>query len=71
MNAMGIREYDCSEEITLGLIGGKWKVMILWEPMQAPVLRCRELRSRIPGGSVNYLSHICRRLKRDALVWLS
>jgi DNA-binding HxlR family transcriptional regulator len=68
MNAMNITEYDCSVEITLRLIGGKWKILILWELMQAPVLRCGELRGRIPGVTTKMLVQQLRELEEDKLV---
>jgi DNA-binding HxlR family transcriptional regulator len=68
MNAMEITEYDCSVEISLRLIGGKWKILILWELMRAPVLRCGELHARIPGVTTKMLVQQLRELEADGLV---
>jgi len=68
MNAMEITEYDCSVEITLRLIGGKWKILILWELMREPVLRCGELRRRIPGVTTKMMVQQLRELEEDKLI---
>jgi DNA-binding HxlR family transcriptional regulator len=68
MNAMEITEYDCSVEITLRLIGGKWKILILWELMLEPVLRCGELHRRIPGVTTKVLVQQLRELEGDRLI---
>lgn len=68
MRPMVIAESDCSVEIALRLIGGKWKILLIWELMLAPVLRCGELCRRIPGATTKMLVQQLRELEEDALV---
>lgn len=42
------RLYGCPVELTLDLIGGKWKTVILARLKQAP-MRYGELRRAVPG----------------------
>jgi len=38
------KEYSCAIELTLDIIGGKWKPIILWKLAQNGVLRFSELK---------------------------
>src|SRR5659263_136416 len=38
------KEYSCAIELTLDIIGGKWKPIILWKLAQNDVLRFSELK---------------------------
>lgn len=68
MRPMNIQEQDCSVEITLRMIGGKWKIQILWELMQQEPLRHGELSRRIPGVSGKVMVQQLRELEEDGLV---
>jgi DNA-binding HxlR family transcriptional regulator len=59
---------SCPVEVTLRLIGGKWKTLILWELMLEPVLRNGELSRRLPGISAKMLVQQLRELEDDRLV---
>ena len=59
---------DCPVELTLRLIGGKWKALILWELMLSPVLRNGELIRRLPGITSKMLVQQLRELEEDGLV---
>lgn len=52
----------------LALIGGKWKVEILWFLAVHQVLRFGELRRKLPGISQHSLTHQLRELESCGLV---
>jgi len=53
--------------LTIALIGGKWKLEILWLLNQR-MHRFNELRRRIPGVTQHMLTAQLRQLSRDGLV---
>jgi DNA-binding HxlR family transcriptional regulator len=57
----------CPVEITLDLIDGKWKGVILYH-LQQGRLRFGELRKRMPGITQRMLTKQLRALEEDALV---
>jgi DNA-binding HxlR family transcriptional regulator len=60
-------EYRCGVEITLNLIGGKWKGLILWHLCQR-TFRFSQLRRRTHGITQKMLTQQLRELERDGLV---
>lgn len=68
MGQRTIQEMDCSVEITLRLIGGKWKIQLLWELMLQEPLRHGELLRHIPGVSGKVMVQQLRELEEDGLV---
>jgi len=62
-----IENYRCGVEVTLNLIGGKWKGLILWHLCQK-TLRFSQLRRRINGITQKMLTQQLRELERDRLV---
>ena len=60
-------EYRCGVELTLQVIGGKWKGVILWQLLQK-TLRFSQLQRRIPQVTQKMLTQQLRELERDALV---
>ena len=61
------KDYRCGVEITLNLIGGKWKGLILWH-LSHKTLRFSQLRRRIQGITQKMLTQQLRELERDGLV---
>ena len=60
-------EYQCSMELTLDLIGGKWKALILWH-LQDQILRFSELRRTLPKITQKMLTQQLRELEASGLV---
>ena len=56
-----------SIETTLGLIGGKWKVIILWV-LRDSIFRFSELKRKIPKVTQKMLTNQLRELESDGLV---
>jgi len=62
------KEYRCSMEITIELIGGKWKVLILWHLGNNNVMRFSELKRLHPQLTQKMLTQQLRELERDGLI---
>ncbi|BBB90524.1 MAG TPA: helix-turn-helix domain-containing protein [Methylomusa anaerophila] len=60
-------EYQCSMELTLALIGGKWKSLILWY-LGENTLRFSELRRALPHITQKMLTQQLRELEGSGLV---
>lgn len=61
------KEYQCSMELTLDLIGGKWKSLILWH-LGENTLRFSELRKQLPQVTQKMLTQQLRELEESGLV---
>ncbi|MBQ8172789.1 MAG: helix-turn-helix transcriptional regulator [Mailhella sp.] len=57
----------CPVEATLGLIGGKYKALILWKLIRGP-MRFSELRRVVPAATPKMLTQQLRELENDGLV---
>lgn len=62
-----IAEFNCPVEVTLDLIGGKWKPLIMWHLSQG-TLRFGELQRLIPRVTHKMLSQHLRALEADGLI---
>ena len=60
-------EYGCPVEITLDVIGGKWKTLILWH-LKGHTQRFGELKRLMPRITQKMLTLELRELERDGLV---
>lgn len=61
------RKYNCPGEMTLDLIGGKWKPIVLWLLRKGPQ-RSGKLKSRLPGISPAAFSAAVRELESAGLI---
>jgi DNA-binding HxlR family transcriptional regulator len=60
-------QYQCSMELTLDLIGGKWKSLILWH-LGENTLRFSELKKTLPQVTQKMLTQQLRDLEAHGLV---
>lgn len=61
------KEYPCCTSVTMGIIGGKWKTVILFHLIKGP-LRYNELRKAILGVTERTLSLQLQQLQEDDVV---
>jgi DNA-binding HxlR family transcriptional regulator len=61
------KKYSCGLEAALEVIGGKWKVLILWA-LREEARRFGELRRRVPGISEKMLIQHLKEMEADGIV---
>lgn len=61
-------EYYCSVELTIKMIGGKWKPIILYHLGQNGTHRFGELRQSMPNITQKMLTQQLRELEKDGLI---
>lgn len=59
--------YSCAVEVTLSVIGGKWKLLVLGQ-LSRGVTRFGQLRRAIPGITQTMLTQQLRELEQDGIV---
>lgn len=60
-------EIHCPVEATIGLIGGKYKSLILWK-LTGSTLRFSQLRKEVPSATAKMLTQQLRELEADGLI---
>lgn len=60
--------FNCEKELTLNIIGGKWKMLILWHLGREGTKRFGELKSLMPGITQRMLVNQLRELEEDHIV---
>ena len=61
------KSYRCPVEITIGIVGGKWKCLILWH-LHLEKMRFKELERIVPGVSQKMLSQQLKEMEKDGLL---
>ncbi len=61
------KPYSCGLEAALEVVGGKWKVLVLWNLAQGP-RRFGELRRLVPGISEKMLIQTLREMQNNGIV---
>ena len=59
--------YHCALDVTMELVGGKWKTIVLWY-LRTDKKRFSELRKLIPGITEKMLSMQLRQLEKDGFI---
>jgi DNA-binding HxlR family transcriptional regulator len=62
------KNYTCTFEITMDLIGGKWKPIIIWHLGTKGTQRFNEIRKLLPQITQKMLTQQLRELEADNLV---
>lgn len=68
MKLCGDKKYYCTVELTLHVIGGKWKPIIIYKLGREDVLRFSEMKRAIPNITQKMLTQQLRELEADGVV---
>ncbi|WP_375541162.1 winged helix-turn-helix transcriptional regulator [Peribacillus frigoritolerans] len=63
MPNLGEKVFNCEKELTLSIIGGKWKILVLWHLGKEGTKRFGELKALMPGITQRMLVNQCMNLK--------
>lgn len=61
-------EYYNSKDLALSVIGGRWKIPIIWHLLQESPLRLNQLEKRLPDINQRMLIRQLRELENDHIV---
>src|SRR5664280_562275 len=61
--------YHCYFELTLQVLGGKWKTIILYHLSRQPIMRFSDIRKTIPKITERMLTKQLRELEKDGLLF--
>lgn len=64
----GTKKYYCNVELTLQVIGGKWKPIIIYQLGTKGTLRFSEIKRTIPNITQKMLTQQLRELEADGVV---
>ncbi|MCG3714220.1 winged helix-turn-helix transcriptional regulator [Aliarcobacter butzleri] len=62
------KKYGCGFELTIDIIGGKWKGLILWHLNEQGILRNNQLLRFIPSITQKMLTQQLREMEENSLV---
>lgn len=68
MSRLFSKTFNCEKELTLTIIGGKWKMLIMWHLGKEGTKRFGELKSMMPGITQRMLVSQLRELEEDQIV---
>ncbi|MBM7587651.1 DNA-binding HxlR family transcriptional regulator [Bacillus pakistanensis] len=60
--------FNCEKELTLSVIGGKWKMIILWYLGKEGTKRFSELKALLPNITQKMLTNQLRELEADQII---
>src|SRR5699024_12342202 len=61
-------EYYNSKDLALSVIGGRWKIPIIWHLLQESPLRLNQLEKRLPDINQRMLIRQIRELENDYII---
>jgi DNA-binding HxlR family transcriptional regulator len=67
MTKVSEMSYSCGMELTMDVIGGKWKAVILWH-LRNKTLRFSDLKRKLKGITQKMLTQQLRELEEDGLI---
>ena len=67
MHTFNGKEYPCCTSLAMGIIGGKWKTVILYY-LKCSTLRYNELRKKMPTVTERTLSLQLKTLEKDGII---
>lgn len=67
-NKVSCTNYRCEVEITLEILGGKWKALIIWYLNNYQVIRYNEFRKYIPEITQKMLTQQLKELEKYNIV---
>ncbi len=67
MSKIQEKTYRCGMELTMDIIGGKWKGVILWN-LRNKTLRFSQLKRKLNGVTQKMLTQQLRELEEDGLI---
>ena len=62
------KDFSCEKELTLAVIGGKWKMLILWYLGKEGTKRFNELKTLMPNITQRMLVNQLRDLESDYII---
>lgn len=62
------RKFYCNKELTLHMIGGKWKMLILWRLNKEGTKRFSELKKLMPDITQRVMINQLREMEEDLLI---
>ena len=62
------KAYPCCMSVTMGIVGGKWKTVILFHLMENTALRYNELRKKMSTVTERTLSLQLKQLQQDGII---
>ncbi|HSJ37773.1 MAG TPA: winged helix-turn-helix transcriptional regulator [Planococcus sp. (in: firmicutes)] len=68
MPNLGEKSFNCEKELTLSIIGGKWKMLVLWHLGKKGTKRFGELKTLMPGITQRMLVNQLRELEDHLIV---
>lgn len=68
MPNLGEKTFNCEKELTLSIIGGKWKMLVLWHLGKEGTKRFGELKNLMPGITQRMLVNQLRELEDHLIV---
>ena len=61
------KKFSSAVELSLNILGGKWKILIIWQLKDSPK-RYGELKKSLPGVTHKMLTQQLRELEQDEII---